>query len=87
MVREENETPNDRNDRGMSSSCMSCFGAESICLGIRKAAAWYSSHLQLNNPPVRGKAAAKLPTVVLLTEDAANRQKAEKEGLATLSGM
>ncbi|TEB35393.1 RNB-domain-containing protein [Coprinellus micaceus] len=68
VVREENETPNDRNDRG-----------------IRKAAAWYSSHLQLSNPPVRGKATPKLPTIVLLTEDAANRQKAEKEGIATLS--
>ncbi|RXW25770.1 hypothetical protein EST38_g55 [Candolleomyces aberdarensis] len=68
VVREENETPNDRNDRG-----------------IRKATAWYKEHLQLNNPPVRGKAPRKLPTFVLLTEDAANRQKAEKEGLVSLS--
>ncbi|KAJ2933461.1 hypothetical protein H1R20_g3629, partial [Candolleomyces eurysporus] len=68
VVRDENETPNDRNDRG-----------------IRKATAWYKDHLQLNNPPVRGKAQRKLPTFVLLTEDAANRQKAEKEGLVSLS--
>jgi hypothetical protein len=55
-------------------------------IGIRKATAWYKDHLQLNNPPVRGKAPRKLPTFVLLTEDAANRQKAEKEGLVSLSG-
>ncbi|KAF6762804.1 mitotic control protein dis3 [Ephemerocybe angulata] len=65
VIREENETPNDRNDRG-----------------IRKAAAWYTTHLNAN---VRGKAPKKPPTIVLLTEDAANRQKAEKDGLVTLS--
>ncbi|PPR00807.1 hypothetical protein CVT26_012448 [Gymnopilus dilepis] len=68
IIREEGETPNDRNDRG-----------------IRKATAWYNSHIKVNRPPIRGQASPKLPTVVLLTEDAANRQKAEKEGLTSVS--
>jgi exosome complex exonuclease DIS3/RRP44 len=66
IVREEGETPNDRNDRG-----------------IRKAAAWYSSHLKLNRPPIRGQGPPKIPTIVLMTEDAANRQKAEKSYAST----
>ncbi|KAH6915185.1 mitotic control protein dis3 [Coprinopsis sp. MPI-PUGE-AT-0042] len=68
VVREENESPNDRNDRG-----------------IRKAAAWYTQHIELNRPPIRGKPAPKRPTVVLLTEDVANRQKAEKDKIVALS--
>ncbi|KAF8870959.1 hypothetical protein BD779DRAFT_1720386 [Infundibulicybe gibba] len=55
IIREENESPNDRNDRG-----------------IRTAAAWYSSHI-------------KGPTIVLMTEDVANRQKAEKLGIKCVS--
>lgn len=68
IVREEGETPNDRNDRG-----------------IRKATEWYNSHLKLNRPPVRGQGPPKVPTVVLMTEDAANRQKAEKSGVSSIS--
>ncbi|KAL0580474.1 exosome catalytic subunit dis3 [Marasmius crinis-equi] len=68
IVREENETPNDRNDRG-----------------IRKATEWYNTHISLTRPPVRGKPPPTLPTVVLLTEDAANRQKAEQAGIAAIS--
>jgi hypothetical protein len=53
--------------------------------GIRKAAAWYTQHIELSRPPIRGKAAPKRPTVVLLTEDVANRQKAEKDKIVALS--
>ncbi|KAF8075975.1 hypothetical protein FPV67DRAFT_1469928 [Lyophyllum atratum] len=68
IVREEGETPNDRNDRG-----------------IRKATAWYNDHIRVTRPPIRGQAPQKLPTVVLLTEDAENRQKAEKAGISSIS--
>ncbi|PIL25685.1 hypothetical protein GSI_11435 [Ganoderma sinense ZZ0214-1] len=68
IVREEAESPNDRNDRG-----------------IRKATSWYNNHLSLARPPVRGQSRPPLPLVVLLTDDVANRQKAEKEGLSCVS--
>jgi len=68
IIREEGETPNDRNDRG-----------------IRKATAWYNTHISLTHPPIRGQPSPKLPTVVLMTEDAANRQKAENSGIASIS--
>ncbi|KAF9478006.1 RNB-domain-containing protein [Pholiota conissans] len=68
IIREEGETPNDRNDRG-----------------IRKATAWYTSHISTNRPPLRGQPTPKLPTVVLMTEDAANRQKAQKSGIYSIS--
>jgi exosome complex exonuclease DIS3/RRP44 len=66
IVREENETPNDRNDRG-----------------IRKSVSWYTSHLSQSR--TRGRQ-IKPPTVVLLTEDAANRQKAQAQGIVAMSG-
>lgn len=48
--------------------------------GIRKAASWYSKHLaSMNN-------SSRVPTVVLLTDDVANRQKAEKERITAISG-
>lgn len=56
------------------------------CLGIRKATAWYNSHLSLSRPPVRGQSQPPLPPVVLLTDDVANRQKGEKDGLTCMSG-
>ncbi|KAF9266998.1 RNB-domain-containing protein [Marasmius fiardii PR-910] len=68
IIREENETPNDRNDRG-----------------IRKATEWYNAHISLTRPPVRGKPPPILPTAVLLTEDATNRQKAEASGIVAIS--
>ncbi|KAI0758758.1 RNB-domain-containing protein [Fomes fomentarius] len=68
VIREEGESPNDRNDRG-----------------IRKATAWYNSHLSLARPPIRGQLKPPLPAVVLLTDDVANRQKAEKDGLRCAS--
>ncbi|EKM74947.1 hypothetical protein AGABI1DRAFT_80468 [Agaricus bisporus var. burnettii JB137-S8] len=68
VIREENETPNDRNDRG-----------------IRKTTEWYNSHLQVTRPPIRGQAPPKIPAVVLLTEDVANRQKAESAGITAFS--
>jgi exosome complex exonuclease DIS3/RRP44 len=55
--------------------------------GIRKATSWYNTHIALSHPPIRGQAIKKLPTVVLMTEDAANRQKGEKAGITCISGM
>lgn len=55
--------------------------------GIRKATAWYNSHISITHPPVRGQTNQALPTVVLMTEDAVNRQKAEQSGIACISGM
>ena len=54
--------------------------------GIRKATAWYNHHISLARPPIRGQSKPPLPVVVLLTDDVANRQKAEKEGLTCVSG-
>lgn len=68
IIREEGETPNDRNDRG-----------------IRKATSWYNTHISFSHPPARGQVSRKLPTVVLMTEDAANRQKGEDAGISCIS--
>ncbi|KAH9927369.1 RNB-domain-containing protein [Amylocystis lapponica] len=68
IVREEGETPNDRNDRG-----------------IRKATSWYNEHVSLARPPIRGQPVRAIPKIVLLTDDVANRQKAEKQGLSCVS--
>ncbi|KAJ3726993.1 RNB-domain-containing protein [Lentinula raphanica] len=68
IIREENETPNDRNDRG-----------------IRVATAWYNTHISLTRPPIRGQKQSPHPKVVLMTEDAANRQKAEQSGVTSIS--
>ncbi|KAF8839454.1 RNB-domain-containing protein [Paxillus ammoniavirescens] len=68
IVREECETPNDRNDRG-----------------IRKGAEWYNVHISLAHPPVRGQREGQLARVILLTDDAANRQKAEAENIPCVS--
>jgi exosome complex exonuclease DIS3/RRP44 len=38
-------------------------------------------------PPVRGQTKSQVPTVVLMTDDVANRQKAEREAITTVSGM
>lgn len=62
-----------------------CF--TQLHLGIRKGAAWYNTHLSLTRPPVRGQESVPLPPVVLLTDDVANRQKAEKDGIPCLSGI
>ncbi|KAJ6569587.1 hypothetical protein B0H19DRAFT_1136142 [Mycena capillaripes] len=68
IIREDNESPNDRNDRG-----------------IRKATEWYNTHIELTRPVIRGQAKPKIPTVVLMTEDAANRKKAEESGITATS--
>ncbi|KAJ7785712.1 hypothetical protein B0H16DRAFT_2528 [Mycena metata] len=68
IIREDNESPNDRNDRG-----------------IRKATEWYNSHIGLSRPIIRGQAKPTIPTVVLMTEDAANRKRAEGSGIAATS--
>lgn len=64
IVREEGETPNDRNDRS-----------------IRIGAKWYNTHLRLARPPVRGQKPPAIPQVVLLTQDAGNRDKALAEDI------
>lgn len=46
-----------------------------------------NSHLKLTRPPICGQGPPKITTVVLLTEDAANRQKAEKSGITSTSGQ
>jgi len=56
-------------------------------IGIRIATAWYNTHISLTRPPIRGQTKNALPTVVLMTEDAANRQKAEQAGISCISGM
>ncbi|KAJ7037505.1 hypothetical protein C8F04DRAFT_1092687 [Mycena alexandri] len=68
IIREDNESPNDRNDRG-----------------IRKATEWYNSHIGFSRPIIRGQTKPTIPTVVLMTEDAANRKKAEGSGIAATS--
>lgn len=70
IIREENESPNDRNDRG-----------------IRKATEWYNLHIKLSRPIIRGKPKPKFPVVVLMTEDAANRKKAEDSGIPAASSQ
>ncbi|KAF4596181.1 exosome catalytic subunit dis3 [Pleurotus pulmonarius] len=67
VVREVDETPNDRNDRG-----------------IRNATAWYNEHIQTlcratNSSRSKSRTNPPAPTVVLITNDVANRRKAEKE--------
>lgn len=54
--------------------------------GIRKATAWYNLHINIIHPPVRGKSKSSMPTVVLMTDDVANRRKAEQEGITCVSG-
>ncbi|KAJ7651983.1 hypothetical protein DFH06DRAFT_995753 [Mycena polygramma] len=68
IIREDNESPNDRNDRG-----------------IRKATEWYNTHIELTRPVIRGQPKPQIPTVVLMTEDAANRKKAEESGIGATS--
>ena len=55
-------------------------------LGIRKAAVWYSSHISLINPTIRGKHPKPNPAVLLLTDDVQNRIKGEKDGIKCSSG-
>jgi exosome complex exonuclease DIS3/RRP44 len=85
VVRQESESPNDRNDRGNVECILWITKNQTFVLGIRKASAWYTKHLKLTRPAVRGHL-AQLPTIVLLTEDAANREKAGKEGITAMSG-
>src|ERR1700722_19238277 len=54
--------------------------------GIRVATAWYNSHISLTHPPIRGQPNKILPSVVLMTEDADNRRKAEQENIPSVSG-
>jgi hypothetical protein len=56
------------------------------CIGIRKAAEWYNTHLTLAHPPIRGQSKSA-PKVVLITDDYANRQKADKDKIPCISGM
>lgn len=47
---------------------------------IRKAAAWYSSHLSI------GSVKGKCPQIVLLTDDDNNRKLAQEDGISCCSG-
>ncbi len=49
---------------------------------IRVATAWYASHLAPSQP--KGK--NRHISIVLLTDDAANRQKSKDQGLISCSG-
>lgn len=63
--REPEETANDRNDRA-----------------IRLAAKWYDTHLQASQESKAFQRSGRSVTrVVLLTDDAGNRSKAESEGI------
>jgi exosome complex exonuclease DIS3/RRP44 len=92
VVRAQDETPNDRNDRGtrirppfiLRSILTNTCGPHAP--GIRKATAWYSSHISLINPTIRGQHPKPKPAVLLLTDDAQNRIKGEKEGTKCSSG-
>jgi len=84
-VRKDGETPNDRNDRGMWRIRYSRMSL-TFWIAIRNAVAWYNSHISLNMPAVRGQT-QKLSTVILVTDDAANRDLSGKEGVKALSGM
>jgi hypothetical protein len=57
-----------------------------ILQGIRKATAWYNDHISITHPPIRGRPTRELPIVVLMTEDAENRRKAESEQIPCVSG-
>jgi exosome complex exonuclease DIS3/RRP44 len=52
---------------------------------IRKATAWYNSHISLSFPTFRSQSVT-VPMVVLLTDDAANRSLAAVGGVDSLSG-
>ena len=43
--------------------------------------------MKSNHPSIRGQSPQKVPTTVLMTEDAANRQKTEKSGITSTSGL
>ncbi|KAF5383399.1 hypothetical protein D9757_006150 [Collybiopsis confluens] len=54
-------------------------------VGIRAATAWYNTHISLTRSPVRGKPQKPNPSVILLTDDADNRRKAEKSDIMSFS--
>ena len=61
------------------SALRSTFGPRA--LGIRKATAWYSSHISMMNPIIRGRQPKPKPVALLLTDDVQNRIKGEKDGI------
>ncbi|VVT51095.1 uncharacterized protein SAPINGB_P002982 [Magnusiomyces paraingens] len=68
IVREKNETINDRNDRA-----------------IRKVVEFYNNHLAAHATALSKELNVSIPQVILLSEDKANRQKAQAEGITALS--
>jgi len=60
--------------------CRVNFESTKFPLGIRKAAEWYSQHISNH-----GQGYSRHPIVLLLTEDVANRQKAQKDGIPAMS--
>ena len=90
VVREENESPNDRNDRSTYSfpKTTNIVLSPYFVKGIRKAAAWYRHHIaQTLSQPRTVKEQIARPVIVLLTNDAENRRRAEADGVKCLSGM
>jgi len=86
VVRQEDESPNDRNDRGIVEFRLMAIHSHScLYVGIRTAAQWYRDHLSLANPVIRGQSAV-IPSVVLLTDDVDNRRKASIGQVKTASG-
>ncbi|EJD04795.1 RNB-domain-containing protein [Fomitiporia mediterranea MF3/22] len=68
VIRENNESPNDRNDRS-----------------IRRGAAWYNEHIAQTHLQRRSQKSAELPFVILFSDDAENRRRAEAEGVICAS--
>ena len=77
IQKEKNESPNDRNDRGMLdilSFSLEC-GPKLHVKAIRTATKWYADH------------APSSMSILLVTDDRDNRQKAQALGLNALSGI
>ena len=54
---------------------------------IRRAAAWYATHMQEIHPRTRSQSNPALPAVVMMTNDAGNRRRAMEDGIASITGM
>jgi hypothetical protein len=83
-VRQGDETPNDRNDRGKTACLGGRFWVSTHqLLGIRNATAWYNTYIKSH---LRVKKGQFFPTVILITDDVENRRRAEMERISCLSG-
>lgn len=84
-MREVDESPNDRNDRGKLRSRKDyeakVLTVPSSFIGIRKSAAWYTQHI------AQAHSSRSHPSIVLLTDDAENRRRAQAEDVKSISGI